>query len=161
MRKGFSSYDSGLMFYSAFELLFQKYILSRAVGDGKGILLVIPALVNGSFACELFLKALLAKPTRGHRLYSDLYCKLDSQTASEIEHKVIDHFKNEKNTIIDSGQFRLNFMAEEKDFEELRYFYEPGKPGEEKSYNVDFVAVLVVSLKEICEQRVGQSPLNS
>ena len=40
------------MFYSAFELLFQKYILSRAVGDCKGMLLVIPALVNGS--CLLY-----------------------------------------------------------------------------------------------------------
>ena len=44
----------------------------------------VPVLVNGSFACELYLKSLLPPGTTGHLLY-DLYMLLDENTRISIK----------------------------------------------------------------------------
>ena len=89
-------------------------------------------MVNGAFACELFLKALLEVPLRGHKLYNDLFCKLDLSTAQEIETVAIECFKKKKNTVINSEQFISNFKTIERSFEEFRYFYESQNNSEMK-----------------------------
>ena len=121
--------------------------------------LLIPASINGAFACELFLKALLGTPLRGHKLYNDLFCKKDLSTAQEIETVTIECLKKKKNTIINSEQFISNFKVIERSFEEFRYFYEPQINSEMKVYSIDFLEVLVFSLRAVCEQRFGIRPV--
>ena len=81
MAKGFSAYDSALMFSNSFKILLTEHMLERTTGNYEKFTLLIPAMVNGTFACELFLKALLEIPLRGHKLYNDLFCKPDLSTA--------------------------------------------------------------------------------
>ena len=129
MVKGFSAYDSALMFSSSFKILLTEHMLARTTRNYEKFTLLIPAMVNGAFACELFLKALLGTPLRGHKLYNDLFCKLDLSTAQEIETVTIECLKKKKNTIINSEQFISNFKVIERSFEEFRYFYEPQYSG--------------------------------
>ena len=93
------------------------------------------------------------------KLYNDLFCKLDLSTAQEIETVTIECLKKKKNTIINSEQFISNFKTIERSFEEFRYFYEPQNNIEMKVYNIDFLEVLVFSLRAVCEQRFGIRPI--
>lgn len=157
MAKGFSAYDSALMFSNSFKILLDEHMLARTTGNYEKFALLIPAMVNGAFACELFLKALLGVSPGSHKLYSDLFCKLDSSTAQQIEAVVIECFKRKKRTIIHSEQFISNFKDIERIFVEFRYFYEA--KSNKKEYNIDFLEILVFSLKAICEQRFGIRPV--
>ena len=159
MTKGFSAYDSALMFSNSFKILLNEHISARTTGNYERFALVVPAMVNGAFACELFLKALLEVPLRGHKLYNDLFCKLDLSSAQEIETVAIECFKKKKNTVINSEQFISNFKTIERSFEEFRYFYEPQNDNEMKVYNIDFLEILVFSLRAICEQRFDIRPV--
>ena len=158
MAKGFSAYDSALMFSNSFKILLNEHMLARTTGSYEEFALLIPAMVNGAFACELFLKALLGVSPGSHKLYSDLFCKLDSSTAQQIETVVIECFNRKKRTIIHSEQFISNFKDIERTFEEFRYFYE-SKNSNKVAYNIDFLEVLVFSLRAICEQRFGIRPV--
>ena len=159
MARRFEAYDSALMFSNAFRILLNKHMSARITGSYEDFALLVPAMVNGAFACELFLKALLEVSLRGHKLYNDLFCKLDLSTAQEIETVVIECFKKKKNTVINSEQFISNFKTIERSFEEFRYFYEPQNNNEIRVYHIDFVEVLVFSLRAICEQRFGVRPV--
>ena len=159
MAKEFSAYDSALMFSNSFKILLNEHMSARTTGNYEKIELLVPAMVNGAFACELFLKALLKDPLRGHKLYNDLFRRLDLSTAQEIETVVIECFKKKKSTVINSQQFISNLETIEKTFEEFRYFYEPQNNNETKVYNIDFLEVLVFSLRAICEQRFGIRPV--
>ena len=159
MARGFGAYDSALMFSNALRILLNKHISARATGSYEDFAFIVPAMVNGAFACELFLKALLGTPLRGHKLYNDLFCKLDLSTAQEIETVTIECLKKKKNTIINSEQFISNFKVIERSFEEFRYFYEPQNSNEMKVYNIDFLEALVFSLRAVCEQRFGIRPV--
>ncbi|MBC8570619.1 hypothetical protein [Zongyangia hominis] len=159
MDKYLSAYDSALMFSNAFHFLLHKHMSARITGNYEEFALVVPAIVNGAFACELFLKSLLIDPPRGHKLYHDLFCKLDPSIAYEIETIVIECFKLKKETTINSDQFIPYFKTIDRSFEEFRYFYEPKDKKEMKAYNIDFIEVLVFSLRAICEQRFGIRPV--
>lgn len=158
MAKELSAYDSALMFSNAFKILFDKHMSARLTGNYGDFALLVPAMVNGAFACELFLKSLLKVPLRGHRLYNDLFCRLDPSTAQELETVVIECFLRKKNTVFNSENFISTFKTIEKSFEEFRYFYEPKDNDEMKVYNIDFIEILVFSLRAICEQRFGVRP---
>ena len=147
------------MFSNAFRILLNKHISARETGIHEDFALLVPAMVNGAFACELFLKSLLEVPLRGHKLYDDLFCKLDLSTAQEIETVVIKSFIKKRSTVINSEEFISNFKNIERAFEEFRYFYEPQNNNEMRVYNIDFVEVLVFSLRAICEQRFGIRPV--
>lgn len=159
MVRGLGAYDSALMFSNAFRILLNKHMSARETGSYEDFALIVPVMVNGAFSCELFLKALLEAPIRGHKLYSDLFRKLDSPTSKEIETVVIECVKEKKRTIIQPEQFISNLVAIEKTFEEFRYFYEPKNGNETRVYNLDFLEVLVFSLRAICEQRFGTRPI--
>ena len=159
MAKGFNTYDSALMFSNAFRILLNKHMSARATGSYEDFALLVPTMVNGAFACELFLKALLEVPLRGHKLYTDLFCKLDPSTAKVIETVVIVSFKKEKGVVMNSEQLISYFKTIESAFEEFRYFYEPKNSNEMKVYNIDFLEVLVFSLRAICEQKFDVRPV--
>lgn len=52
-----------------------------------------------------------------------------------------------------------SFKVIERSFEEFRYFYEPQINSEMKVYSIDFLEVLVFSLRAVCEQRFGIRPV--
>ena len=159
MVKGFSAYDSALMFSNSFRILLDEHLSARAIANYEKFALIIPALVNGAFACELFLKALWKVPLKGHKLYRDLFCKLDLSTKQEIETIVIACYNKKMNIVVHSQQFISDFKTIEKSFEEFRYFYELQKNNEMKGYHIGFLEVLVFSLRAICEKRFGVRPI--
>ena len=76
-----------------------------------------------------------------------------------IETVAIECYKKKKNTIVNSEQFISNFKTIERSFEEFRYFYESQNNSEMKVYSIDFLEVLVFSLRAICEQKFGIRPV--
>ena len=52
-----TSYDDGLTFSHAFRVLLDKHLKARINGNYRDFSLIIPAMVNGAFSCELFFKA--------------------------------------------------------------------------------------------------------
>lgn len=154
-----SAYDTGLMFSNAFKLLINQHVLARGSLDYDGFALVVPAMVNGAFACELFLKSLLNEATRGHKLYSDLFCKLDQTSQQLVESVFTEVYRNETGVTMTTEQFTSEFKAIERTFEELRYFYETKENSKLKVYNIGFMNVLVSSLRGICEEKLGKRPI--
>lgn len=54
--------------------------------------LIVPIAVNSAFACELFIKSLLPKNTRGHKL-NDIFNLLDINLKKEIQDLTINRMK--------------------------------------------------------------------
>lgn len=63
--KSFSAYDNALMFDNAFDLLYEQYQKGMKTLNYLDVGLVVPVIVNGLLACELFLKALINSEIRG------------------------------------------------------------------------------------------------
>lgn len=155
-----TAYDSALMFSNSFKILLDRHMTARLTGNYEDFALLVPAMVNGAFACELFLKSLFKKQIRGHRLYTELYQELDSSIKKEIKTVVIERMKRKKNTVINSDKFEMELINIERVFEEFRYIYETNNT-ENKVYNIDFIEVLVFSLRGICEQKFGKRPIHN
>lgn len=152
-----SAYDTGLTFSNAFFILYRKHLDGRIDFNPALLSLFIPMLANGAFACELFLKELLGGQVRGHKLYSDLYQKLDLQTAEEIKSITI-AVLHAKHIEMSPEKFLLELQNMERTFEELRYIHEIES---EKTYNIDFIEALVVTLRELCKQRSEKRSLST
>lgn len=157
--KTISAYDTGLMFSNAFKLLINQHMLARSSLDYEGFALVVPAMVNGAFACEAFLKSLSSNTIRGHKLYSDLFCKLDPISQQLVTKVFTEVYKRETGHVITAEQFSLEFKAMEETFVELRYFYEVQENSKSKVYDIGFMNVLVSSLRGICEEKFGKRPI--
>lgn len=79
--------NNGVIFQHAYDILSEKMqegLVNKALGNSGtnneanlDAALFVPAVVNCSFACELFLKAMLPQNTRGHKL-NDLFFSLDA-----------------------------------------------------------------------------------
>ena len=154
-----SAYDTGLMFSNAFKLLINQHMLARSSLDYDGFALVVPAMVNGAFACEAFLKALLGKNIHNHNLYNDLFCKLDTTTQQLVANVFTEVYKNETGDTITMEQFVSEFKSIENTFVKLRYFYEAKEDSQSEIYNIRFMNVLVSSLRGICEEQFGKRPI--
>ena len=84
--ESFSSYDDGLIFVHSFDILIELHLKSRITMNYQDFQLIIPAIVNGAFACELFMKSLLSNSIHEHNL-KKLFLKLeedDKNTYDEI-----------------------------------------------------------------------------
>ena len=84
--------------------------------------LVVPVIVNASFACEMFLKSLLPPNTRGHEL-DELFSKLDQDTQNEIMGWT-GLTMNCSNSDYNMDQFQQDLKNNSNNFAEWRYFYE-------------------------------------
>ena len=154
-----SAYDTGLMFSNAFKILINQHMLSRSSLNYEDFTFVVPAMVNGAFACEAFLKSLSRDAIRGHKLYSDLFCKLDPITQQMVTKVFTEVYKRETGNVITAEQFYLEFKAMEETFVELRYFHEVRENSKSKVYNIGFMNVLISSLRGICEEKFGKRPI--
>ena len=141
----FTSYDDGLAFAHSFRVLMKKHMQSRMTMDYKDFSLIIPAMVNGAFACEL-LDELLSKLEKEDKKTYDLIvlrCILALKASSNNNTYDDVAFINDLNTISNL-------------FVEIRYFYEPSLHA--KAYNLAFIGVFIGVLEIICESKFGSRP---
>ena len=155
----FQAYDTGLAFAHAVEVLLCQYDKGMHMLNYKDVMLSIPIIVNVAFACELFLKSLLAEPSRTHLLKelflelgkqdNCLYDKVMQQSIFELK-KIYDGYNEDK--------FWNDLGHINKAFEELRYMHEP-KNIPEQRYNLDFLCRFCFVLRKNCEDKYGPRPL--
>lgn len=155
----FTSYDDGLAFAHSFRVLMKKHMQSRMTMDYKDFSLIIPAMVNGAFACELFLKSLFTNEVHGHKL-DELLSKLekeDKKTYDLIVLRCILALKaSSNNNTYDDVAFINDLNTNSNLFVEIRYFYEPSLHA--KAYNLAFIGVFIGVLEIICESKFGSRP---
>lgn len=153
-----TSYDDGLAFAHSFRVLMEKHMQSRMTMDYKDFSLIIPAMVNGAFACELFLKSLLTNEVHGHKL-DDLLSKLekeDKKTYDLIVFRCVLSLKASSNHTYDDAAFINDLNTISNLFVEIRYFYETTL--HTKAYNIAFIGVFIGVLETICESKFGLRP---
>lgn len=102
----------------------------------------IPAIVNGAFAIELYIKSRLVKKTRGHNLRT-LFSKLDKETKdrirSEIESKIDKRFTS----------FSKQFWTIAKAFEYWRYIHEKNDFGYGLNVTINNISIFVETFRKI------------
>lgn len=140
------SLNNGAIFMEAADILYsqmQLAILSiKAQGSQSSdrtnlkAALFVPAIVNRAFACELFMKAMLPKNTRGHKL-QDLFDALDTNIQNEIRSKTVGEMKQISKSYGDV-EFQNDLITNGNIFAEWRYFHE----GNVNSVNPSFVLKL-------------------
>lgn len=99
----------------------------------------IPAIVNGSFALELYFKSMLPPKTWGHKL-KELYDNLSSEIKCEIK---------------DAANSRLNKLAWDKQFEEyledLNNVFEAWRYIHEKEYAIGYLGNRINEYLQVLE----------
>lgn len=118
--------------------------------------LFVPVVMNCTFSCELFLKSLLPKGTRGHALFNQLFTNLDSNIANNIQNAVV-HIMKEKNNDYSKADFENDLIEHEKAFEEWRYFHEKHNTS---TFDLDFMSVFQACVKAIAEVENRQNGRN-
>ena len=159
-------YDQGALgnanaFYTAFKVLSDNMNKAVKIGDAKGAgLYLIPAAVNCAFSCELHLKAMLPIGTRGHKLYTELFKQLDSNTANNIQNCTVTLMQEVGSKTYSATDFENDCLANERAFESWRYFHEGNTPN--LSFNVQFMTLFLESLRAIATaQNQQQANINS
>ncbi len=154
-----TSYDDGLAFAHSFRVLKEKHMQGRMTLNYMDFSLIIPAMVNGAFACELFLKSLFTNEVHGHKL-DELFSKLEKEDKNIydliVSRCIISLNASSNNKKYDDSAFINELNTVSNLFVEIRYFYEPTQHS--KSYNIDFIEVLVGVLENICENKFGSRP---
>lgn len=158
----FTSYDAGLMFAHAFRTLFEKHMQSRNTIDYKDFSLIIPAMVNGTLACELFIKSLYPSAVHGHKI-KELLLNLENVDKATYD-LIVSHCIATLNLLEQNKNYDKNSFIDELEiisnaFVELRYFYEPNS--QNKAYNLQLIGVFVGTLESICERKFGSRPKNT
>lgn len=159
-------YDNAIGFANAYRCLYAKTSINNierepTYANGS---MIMPTLVNGSFACELFLKALLEEETRGHSLV-ELFEKLQKENpdrATIIEQTCISILQESFNyKDYEEANFMSDLNTYDVAFEKLRYWHEPDTKHERigKAYSLAFMETLVAVLQTQCQERYGERPL--
>lgn len=162
----FSAYDNAIGFANAFRLLLSKsninaLMKSMSVRDAS---MAMPTIVNGAFACELFLKALLKEPPRKGKEAHSLVSLLDRYDCEQPGKKkyimqvctqVMQSLPN--NAKYDEGDFINDLQAMDMAFMQLRYWHEPKQLGADQTYNLGFLNVFIEVLKYECSEVHGKS----
>ena len=136
--------NNGAIFKEAADILcaqMQLAILSIQFQNGQQndqtnlrAALFVPAIVNRAFACELFLKAMLSKNTRSHKL-QDLFDALEIDIQNKIQSNTIGKMQEISKTYSDV-EFRNDLITNGNIFAEWRYFHE----GNVNSVNFAFIS---------------------
>lgn len=112
--------------------------------------LVVPIIVNASFACELFLKSMLPDGTHGHeldKLFSSLNqdCQAEIMTYTGVIMKL-------SNPDYMPEQFWRDLRSSSNNFVEWRYFYE----GNSQKANLQFITTFLDVLTQMASRRKAQ-----
>ena len=124
--------NNGAMFQHAYNILSEKIkagLVKKAIDNSDtnnkadlDLSLFVPAIVNCSFACELYLKAMLPKSTRGHKL-NDLFILLDANIQERIRNKTIEKMLPLVKSYC-ATDFQNALINNSNIFSEWRYFHE-------------------------------------
>lgn len=128
---------NALMFDQAYRTLYEKFNTGLRTNNLSDMGLLVPVAVNCAFSCELFLKSMLPVGSRGHKLYNDLFTKLDSQSQDAIIDGTVKLTQLSLNNYT-SDNFHKDLEANEKAFEVWRYFHE--KNASNPSFNIRFMS---------------------
>ena len=132
------------LFDRAYRILNDKVQAGGKTKNEFDMALVVPTAVNCAFSCELFLKAMLPKGTKGHKLFYELFKKLDSDIAEVVQDNVIRIMINKYNyKDYSKADFDSDLIKHERTFEDWRYFHE----GKEIGVNLEFMTTLQACLK--------------
>ena len=112
--------------------------------------LVVPIIVNASFACELFLKSILPDGTHGHEL-DKLLSKLDQDSKDEIMGYTV-LIMSCSNPDYTSECFWNDLKNSSNNFVEWRYFHE----GHSQKANLQFITTFLDVLTQIASRRKTQ-----
>ena len=95
------------LFDRAYRILNDKVQAGGKTKNEFDMALVVPTAVNCAFSCELFLKAMLPNGTRGHKLFHELFKKLDLDIAGFVQDSVIHIMIHEGK----ANKFDLKYMS--------------------------------------------------
>ena len=130
--------------------------------------MAMPTIVNGAFACELFLKALLKEPPRkgkeAHSLASllDLYDLEQPGKKDYIMQACIQIMKDARiDAKYDESAFQRDLQSMDTAFMSVRYWHEPKNPGFDQTYNLGFLNVFIAVLQYECCEAHGKSVFQS
>lgn len=137
--------SNALTFDYAYIILNERLQQGAIAQISKDAGLIVPVAVNCAFSCELFLKSLLPLGTKGHKLYNDLFLKLDTALANNIK-KIVVQIIGETEKSYSDKDFENDLIANETAFAQWRYFHE-GKAS--LSFNLTFMSVFQACLKSI------------
>ena len=158
--QAFTAYDTALTFSHASNILYDLFNKSLQTLEYKDFGLIIPFMVNCSFASELFLKALIGFPQRGHKL-GELFKYLlttDAQIANSIKDSVLKSFNNSDKPLANS--FEEELASVERTFEQFRYGHEPNSV-DPHSYNYLFILIFMNLLEAHAEIKFGKRPVQN
>ena len=162
----FSAYDNAIGFANAFRLLLSKTNLNALMQSksARDASMAVPTIVNGVFACELFLKALLKNPPRNGKKAHSLIALLDQYDLEQPGKK--DHLMhlgvqvmNDASLDVqyDESAFQRDLQAMDTAFMSLRYWHEPKQVGAGQTYYLGFLNVLISVLDHECCEAHGKS----
>ena len=142
----YSIFYAALQFHNSFTLLCQQANEAAETDDRERLGLIVPAIVQGALACELYMKGMMNKEIKRHKL-NYLFDELDSDIQRFISTLVIT-VQKEKDTSYDDTKFRDDLQKYGDIFVDWRYFYEPDHGNE---VNINFIKDLVTVLKSCAE----------
>lgn len=137
---------NALMFDHAYKILNERWTIGINTNNLADMGLAIPAAVNCAFSCELFLKSMLPIGTRGHKLYNELFNKLDNISKDAIIDGTLKLIQlKENNYTIDN--FYNDLIASENSFDTWRYFHEPKET--KPNFNNRFMSCFQKAVKSL------------
>ncbi len=148
--------NNGVIFQRTYDILNERMqlgIINLAQGsngmDGKATLdaaLFVAVVVNSAFSCELFMKSMLPKGTKGHKL-DELFYLLDNDIQSRIEKITVNRMKELKKTYC-SMDFQSDLNSNSNKFAEWRYFHEKGNC----SANIQFISRFMKAIFDVVNE---------
>ena len=142
--------NNGVIFLRAFDILKERMqqaincgVQGGNVLSGKSALdasLFVPIVVNGSLACELFMKSMLPQRKKIHKL-DELFALLDNDLQEKIRQSTIAEMKK-RNTAYGETEFQNDLDGKNDIFVEWRYFHE----GNSHPVNYQFVDAFLKSI---------------
>lgn len=143
--------NCGKMFAHSFRVLMEKHISARTAMNLQDFKLIVPALVNGAFSAELFIKYLIDEKMISHNL-SSLMERLKKTSVQKYENIIHDtiYTMNQKMITYNEQEFQKDLEACSNMFEKIRYIYEPTK--NDVVYNLDFLESFIAALESQCNE---------
>lgn len=161
----FTAYDNGIGFANAFRLLLSRTSLS-ALSKSQSYTdatMIMPTIVNGALACELFLKALINDKCYGHSIL-ELLNEAEQKNPGmkqNLQSQCISFMQTRKgNNEYTEEKYGEDLKRFDKSFVVLRYWHEPRQSTADEVYSLDFLEVLVAILQTLCIQKYGTRPVS-
>ena len=140
---------AALQFYNSFMVLCQQIDKAARLKDEEKLGLIIPAVVQGALACELYMKGMIEGEPKIHKL-NCLYDELNPAIQKFVSTLVID-VQRVKDASYNITVFRDDLKKYGDVFVDWRYFYEPGHGN---AVDVNFMKDLASVLKSCAESYI-------